>query len=126
MHHRLLFADDHPETAALLCGLLEPEFDVVGQVSDGMALVNAAEELAPDVIVTDISMPVLDGISAASQILHKNPSARIVLVTVHADPLLAARGFEAGALGYVLKRAAGEELVPAVRSALQGKRHGSK
>jgi len=123
---RLLLADDHRETAELLRGLLQPEFDVIAQVQDGLALVSAAERLSPDVIVSDISMPGLDGISAAAMILRKNPAARIVLVTVHCDPLLVERGLETGALGYVLKRAAGDELVPAVRSALRGERHVSR
>ena len=120
---RLLLADDHPETAELLSELLQADFDVVGRVEDGVALVSAVERLAPDVIVSDISMPHLDGISAASMILRKNPAARIVLVTVHSDPVLAERGLSAGALAYVLKRDAGDELVPAVHSALRGERH---
>ena len=120
---RLLLADDHKETAELLRGLLEQEFDVIAQVQDGFALLSAVERLSPDVIVSDISMPGLDGISAATQIVRRNPAARIVFVTVHCDPLLAERGFEAGALGYVMKRAAGDELIPAVRSALRGERH---
>ena len=123
---RLLLADDHKETAELLRGLLEQEFDVIAQVQDGFALLSAVERLSPDVIVSDISMPGLDGISAATQIVRRNPAARIVFVTVHCDPLLAERGFEAGALGYVMKRAAGDELILAVRSALRGERHVSR
>jgi DNA-binding NarL/FixJ family response regulator len=125
-HPRLLLADDHADTAALLRGLLQPEFEVVAEVHDGLALVLAAEQLSPDVIVSDISMPGLDGIAAASLILRRRPSARIVFVTVHSDPLLMERGFEAGALGYVRKCAAGEELVDAVRAALRGERHASE
>jgi len=120
---RLLLADDHLQTAELLRGLLESEFDVIGQVEDGNALVSAVERLSPDVIVSDISMPGLDGIAAAVQIVRRNPAARIVFVTVACDPLLMERGFEAGALGYVRKCAASDELLPAVRSALRGERH---
>ena len=120
---RLLLADDHRETADLLAELLETEFDVIGRVEDGVALVSAVEELEPDVIVSDISMPYLDGISAATAILRRNPAARIVLITVHADPLLAERGLSAGAMAYILKRDAGDELVQAVHSALRGERH---
>jgi DNA-binding NarL/FixJ family response regulator len=121
MHHpRLLLAEDHVETAELLCEVLQPEFDVIARVQDGVALVAAAERLDPDVIVSDITMPGLDGIAAAAEILRHNAEARIILVTVHADPLLAERGLAAGALGYVLKRMAGDELVPAVQSALRG------
>ena len=120
---RLLLADDHSETRALLLALLQPEFDVVAQVQDGHALVSRAEELLPDVIVTDISMPGLDGIAAATAILCKRPAARIVFVTVHSDLSLVKIGLAMGALGYVLKLAAGEDLVPAVFAALRGERH---
>lgn len=123
---RLLLADDHRETADLLRGLLQPEFEVIAQVEDGLALVDAAEGLSPDVIVSDISMPGLDGISAARQILRHDPDARIVFVTVHNDPFLVKRGFETGALGYVLKGEAGDDLMPAVRAALRGERHVSR
>ena len=120
---RLVLADDHIGTAELLRGLLQPEFDVIAMVRDGLALVSAAERLSPDVIVSDISMPGLDGITAAIAILHRNPAARIVFVTVHNDPILVERGLETGALGYVVKSTAGDELLPAVRSALRGERH---
>ena len=79
----VLLADDHPVTAALLRQLLWATFDVVGEVSDGYALVEAAERLKPDVIVTDITMPGLDGIEAARRILAMDAAARIVFVTVH-------------------------------------------
>jgi DNA-binding NarL/FixJ family response regulator len=120
---RLLLADDHLETASLLRGLLQEEFDVIEQVEDGIALVSAAERLSPDAIVSDISMPGLDGISAATIILRRDPAARIIFVTVNSDPLLVERGLAAGAMGYVLKLAAGDELLPAVHSALRGERH---
>ena len=123
---RLLLADDHKETAELLRGLLQSEFDVIAQVEDGLALMKAVARLSPDVIVSDISMPGLDGIAAAAQIVRRHPAARIVFVTVASDPLLMERGFEAGALGYVMKCAAGDELLPAVRSALRGERHVSR
>src|SRR5687768_15255376 len=96
---RVLLADDHLETAAQLRQLLQPEFEVIAHVTDGRTLVNYAERLSPDVIVSDISMPEVDGITAAAAILRQNPAARIVLVTVHGDPSLVTRGLEAGALG---------------------------
>ena len=120
---RLLLAEDHSETRKLLRALLQPEFEVVGDVEDGLTLVAAAERLSPDVIVTDISMPGLDGIAAARLILQRTPAARIVFVTAHPEPVLVERGVSAGALGYVVKFAAGDELIPAVRAALRGERH---
>jgi DNA-binding NarL/FixJ family response regulator len=118
----VLLADDHAPTAQQLRELLEAQFDVVGLVEDGRALVSCAARLSPDAIVADVSMPGLDGIEAAVLIRRSNPDARIVLVTVHSEPVLVARGLAAGALGYVLKDAAGDELVPAVHAALGGER----
>ena len=120
---RVLLADDHPGNMALLCSLLQPEFDVVAQVQNGHALVRAAEALSPDVIVSDITMPGLDGVTAAAAILRQNPAARIVFVTVHGDPIMRERALATGALAYVQKLVAGDELVPAVRAALRGERH---
>jgi DNA-binding NarL/FixJ family response regulator len=122
MRPRLVLADDQAATMALLEHLLQDEFDIVATVHDGQALVDAAVSVAPDAIVTDISMPVLDGIDATREILRNNPSARVVFVTVHADPLLMRQGLAAGGLGYVLKVSAGEELIPAVWAALRGER----
>src|SRR5262249_41885049 len=113
----------HPGVAGLLRQVLETDFEVVATVADGRALVEAAEAVGHDVIVTDIAMPHLDGIAAARAIRRQEPDARIVLVTVHADPALVRRGRAAGVLGYVLKMVAGDELVPAVHAALAGKRH---
>lgn len=123
---RVLIADDHADTMVLLAGLLEAEFDVVGTVTSGSELVIASEALAPDAIVSDVSMPGVDGLTAANRILQKNPAARIVLVTVHDDAVIASKGLAIGALGYVLKSVAGDELVPAVHAALRGERHVSR
>lgn len=123
---RLLLADDHLETAEQLRDLLQPEFEVIAHVTDGRTLVKYAERLAPDVIVSDISMPEVDGITATAAILRANPAARIVLVTVYGDASLVARGLETGALGFVLKLVAGEDLVPAIHAALRGERHVSE
>jgi DNA-binding NarL/FixJ family response regulator len=122
----VLLADDHMETAEQLRSLLQPEFDVVAVVNDGRALVSAAARLAPDVIVTDISMPGLDGLEACTLIRRDNPAARIVLVTVHCEPVLVQGSFAAGALGYVLKDAAGDDLVAAVHAALAGEHYVSR
>jgi DNA-binding NarL/FixJ family response regulator len=120
---RVLLADDHPEVVENLRALLEPEFDVVATVADGNALVAAAEALAPDVIVTDIAMPGLNGITAAGEIRRRNPAARIVFVTVYNHPVLVEKGLATGALGYVLKLRAGDDLVPAIRAVLRGEQH---
>jgi DNA-binding NarL/FixJ family response regulator len=122
---RVLLADDHAGNIELLRGLLETDFEVVGAVQNGHALVLAAETLSPDVIVSDIGMPGLDGMEAATRILDRNPAARIVFVTVQDDPEIARRGLAIGALGYVVKMAAAEELAPAVYAALRGEQHTS-
>jgi DNA-binding NarL/FixJ family response regulator len=115
-----LIADDHPIFAEGLRGLLEPEFEVVGLVADGRALVSAAREHRPDVIVTDITMPSLNGIEAAAQLRDLGVTARVVLLTMHRDVGYARRAMAAGASGYVLKHSASAELVAAVREAVLG------
>lgn len=120
---RVILADDHPEVVEDIRALVEPEFDVVATVGDGNALVAAAETIGFDVIVTDIAMPGLNGIAAATQILRNNPTARIVFVTVHNRPELVEKGLSIGALGYVLKLRAGDDLVPAIHAVLRGQRH---
>lgn len=120
---RLLLADDHKIVVEGLRSLLEPEFELVGTVGDGRALVAAAEKLRPDVIVADISMPSLNGIEAARQLRKAGSEAKIVFLTMHPDVTYATRAFEAGASGYVLKHSAPAELVKAIREALKGRRY---
>ena len=120
---RVLLAEDHAETAEHLRKLLRADFDVIASVEDGGALVDTAARLSPDVIVTDITMPRIDGIAAITLIRRKDPNVRIVFVTVHAESMFIEAGLEAGALGYVLKDAAGDDLVAAIRAALSGKRY---
>jgi DNA-binding NarL/FixJ family response regulator len=122
-HARVLLADDHVAVAEQLRAVLEPEFEVVAVVDSGQALLAAAEAFRPDAIVTDITMPGLDGITAARRLLRRDPDVRIVFITVHDDPAIVTQCLAAGALGYVLKLAAGEELVAAVHAALRGERH---
>jgi DNA-binding NarL/FixJ family response regulator len=119
----VVLAEDHAPVAEQLRKLLEPEFDVVATVVDGDALIRAADEFRPDVIVTDIVMPGLDGIAATAALLAKNPDTRIVLVTAHEDSELTERGYAAGALAHISKHDAGRELVPAVRAAVRGERY---
>jgi DNA-binding NarL/FixJ family response regulator len=122
----VLLADDHAAVAELLRDILEPEFEVAATVGDGRALVDAADTIRPDVIVTDVGMPSLDGIAAARLILRNDPEARIVFVTVHAEAELMLQALSVGALGYVRKLDADVDLLVAVRAALRGERHVSR
>lgn len=118
---RVLIADDHSLVADLCRKLLEGEFDVVGVVTDGHALVTAAAELKPDVILVDIGMPVLNGLDAGQQIRQFLPAAKLVFLTMNTDLEVAAEAFRRGGLGYVLKSCAPAEVVTAVREVLRGK-----
>ncbi len=117
---RLLIADDHRLLAEACKGLLEPEFDVVGIVTDGRSLVKSALSLKPDVVLLDISMPHLNGLDAAEQIKHRLPSTRLVFLTMNAAADVAADAFRRGASAYVLKHSAAEELVTAIRKVVHG------
>ena len=117
---RLLLADDHQIFLEGLRRVLNCEFDIVGVVTDGLALVEAAAKLKPDVIVADVTMPELNGIEAARRILDNDPGSRIVFLTMHPEVGYAIEAFDAGALGYVVKTAAAELLVKAIREALKG------
>ncbi|HEX3877578.1 MAG TPA: response regulator transcription factor [Bryobacteraceae bacterium] len=118
---KVLIADDHAVVAAGLKALLEDEFDLLGVVHDGRALLQAVEELHPDVILTDISMPLLNGLDAIRQIRARCRDARVVVLTMHRETELAADAFRAGASGYVLKISPSEELIAAVRQAAEGR-----
>jgi DNA-binding NarL/FixJ family response regulator len=118
---RVLLADDHRIVAEGLKSLLVEEFELVGIVEDGRALVTAARDLNPDVIVADISMPNLNGIDAMVQLKQHNPHVRVVFLTMHRNAAYARRALQAGAMGFVLKHSAPAELVIAVRAALQGR-----
>lgn len=118
---RVLLADDHRLVAEALKALLREDFDLVGVVEDGLAMVDAVATLRPDVVVADISMPHLSGIEALPRITAASPATRVVFLTMHNDVAYARRALEAGAAGFVLKHSAPEELILAVRSALQGR-----
>ena len=118
---RVLLADDHTIVAEGLRSLLEGEFEFVGTVGDGRALLDAARNLKPDVIVADISMPLLNGLDAARQLKRDGVTAKIVFLTMHAEAQLAAEAFRAGASGYVLKSSAGEELIAAIHEVAKGR-----
>ena len=118
---RVLIADDHNLVAELCKRLLENDFDVVGSVTDGRALVRAASELKPDVIVLDIAMPVLNGLDAGRQIKKILPAVKLVFLTMNPDADVAAEAFTRGASGYLLKTCAAAEMVQAVHQVLRGK-----
>jgi len=117
---RVLLADDHNLLLDGIKLMLEPEFDLVGCVSDGRALLDAAQDLKPDLILLDISMPVLNGIDAAVQLRKLLPTAKLIFVTMHGDADFVIEAFRAGAMGYVIKRAAASELLTAIREVLNG------
>jgi len=118
---RILIADDHNLVAELCKRLLETEFDVVGTVSDGRALLRAAGELKPDVIVVDVAMPILNGLDAGRQVKEVLPGVKLIYLTMNPDVEIAAEAFRRGARGYLLKTCAAVELVLAVREVLRGK-----
>jgi DNA-binding NarL/FixJ family response regulator len=118
---KVLLADDHRIVAEGLMRLLEPEFELVGVVEDGRALLAAAKALNPDVIVSDISMPELNGVEALEELKKVNPAVRVVFLTMHHNVAYARQAMDAGALGYVLKHSAPDELILAVRAAGVGK-----
>jgi DNA-binding NarL/FixJ family response regulator len=117
---RILIADDHTLVADLCKKLLETEFDVVGIVSNGHTLVQAAAELKPNVILVDIAMPVLNGLDAGQQVKEMLPAVKLLYVTMNPDAEVAAEAFRRGASGYLLKTCASSEMVFAVRDVLRG------
>jgi DNA-binding NarL/FixJ family response regulator len=118
---RILAADDHRIVAEGLRGLLEPEFELVEVVEDGRALLEAHDRLHPDVVVADVSMPLLNGIEAVRQLRKAGSRAKFVFLTMHPDVSYATGALDAGASGYVLKHSAPDELVTAIREALAGR-----
>jgi DNA-binding NarL/FixJ family response regulator len=118
---RILIADDHLILAEGLRGLLEPEFEVVGVVADGRELVATAKKHRPDVIIADVTMPSLNGIEAAVQLRDAGVKAKVIFLTMHHDVAYARRAMEAGGAGFVLKHSVANELITAVREALQGR-----
>ena len=118
---RLLLADDHPLFLDGLQKILEPEFEVAGIAQDGRSLVSEAQRLKPDVILADISMPLLNGLEAARQIKKNNDRVKIIFLTMHSDPTYVAEGLQAGASGYLVKNSAAGEVLNAIRAVLRGR-----
>ena len=117
---RILLADDHALILAGIRGLLEPQYDIVEQIGDGRSLIEAALRLRPDLIILDISLPLLNGIDAARQLKKVWPEVKILFLTMHASQLYLREAMDAGGMGYVLKTSAFEELRTAVQKALAG------
>jgi len=118
---RVLLADDHRLLREAFVKLLEPECDVVGAVTDGRALLEAAPRLRPDVVVLDIAMPLLNGLDAARQLKRSMPSVKVIFLTVNEDPDLAAEAFRAGGSAFLLKNSAASELLQAIQDVIQGR-----
>ena len=121
MKTKLLLADDHKIVLDGLCILLAAEFEIVGRAADGRQMVELAASLKPDVIVADISMPLLNGIEAVRQLRDAGSAAKVVFLTMHPDASYLVRAIQAGALGYVLKHAASDELTLAIRHAMENR-----
>jgi len=118
---RILMADDHRIVSEGLRSLLEPEFELVEIVEDGVQMVQAAKRLSPDVILADITMPRLNGLEALEQLRKANCRSKVIFLTMHKDATYAARALRAGASGFVLKHSASSELVMAIRESLKGR-----
>jgi DNA-binding NarL/FixJ family response regulator len=122
---RILLADDHPDMLTALCDLFEDGLgEVVGMVMDGQELVEAAQRLKPDVIISDISMPRLNGLDATRALQTSVPQSKVIILTVHREPVYVSLAFKAGARGYILKRSASHgELSQALLHVLAGGRY---
>ena len=118
---RILLADDQEEMLQTLVEMLEGEFQIVGTAENGMRVLELTPRLAPDIVVLDISMPVLNGFEAALRLKEQCLAARVVFLTAHEDTDLVEAGMSAGALGYVVKSCLATDLVPALWQALAGK-----
>jgi len=123
MRPRILIADDHSLILAGIRKLVETEGDVVGTVEDGRALVEEAQKLRPDLILLDISMPLLNGLDAARQLTKLVPDSKLIFLTMHATPTYATEAFKAGASGYLIKRSAASELKQAIQAVMRGQHY---
>ncbi|MFD1987406.1 response regulator [Mesorhizobium newzealandense] len=117
----MILADDHLMVAEALGRLIDEVADLVGRAADGQQLVESARRLKPDIIVSDITMPVMSGLDALRQLKSEQSSARFIFLTVHTEASVAAEAMRAGASGYLLKAAAGEELLDAIRAVMAGR-----
>lgn len=120
---RLLLADDHTLVVEGIRRLLENDFDLVGTVEDGLSLLRTAADLRPDVVLLDISMPLLNGIDACRELIKLLPDMRVIFLTMHADVVYVEEAFRAGGSGYLLKRSAASELPRAIDTVMHGSRY---
>lgn len=116
----ILLADDHTMISAALRKLLEPEYEVIGRVEDGRALIRVAVDLKPDLVLVDVGMPLLNGLDAGRELKKLMPRVKLIFLTMNPDPELASEALRIGALGYLLKSSQGEELLLAVHNAVRG------
>jgi DNA-binding NarL/FixJ family response regulator len=123
---RILLADDHMIVAQAFAKLLEPDFDIVGFVVDGQALLEGAAKLRPDVVILDLNMPLLNGFDAGKKLKEILPDVKLIVLTVTEDVEVAAEALQTWASGFVLKKSAADELVKAIREAIKGKKYVSK
>lgn len=119
----VVIADDHLLVSEALRSVLAADFDVIGVFTDGMAVVEGAPALAPDVIVLDIGMPLLNGLDAGRELKRLVPKAKLIYVTMNNRPSLVTEAFKSGASGYVLKQSAISELSQCLREVLRGGRY---
>lgn len=117
---RVLLADDHTIFLEALTKMLETEFEIVGTVNDGRALLECLPRLRPDVVVLDVGMPLLNGLDAGRQVKNLRPQTRVIFLTQNHDPSLAAEAFRWKASGYLLKTSAARELIVAIHEAMKG------
>lgn len=121
MKHRLLIADDHALVVEGFRRILEPHFDILGTAANGREAVEKTLTARPDVVLMDISMPLLNGIDAAAQIRTRAPETRVLFLSMHADPIYVERAVDVGAAGFLLKRSAGGELRKAIEEVMRGR-----
>ena len=117
---RVVLADDHPLVLARIEQLLTPEFDVVGTAADGQSAVETTTSLGPDILILDISMPVLSGIQAATRVAATDSRTHVIFLTIHEDADMLAQCMATKAIGYVIKSQMASDLVPAINAALAG------
>ena len=119
MRKKILIADDHPLIQEGLAKILASDYDVLAPVADGRALLRSVTDNQPDVVIADISMPLLNGLDAAAEIVNSYPETKVIILTMYDDVAFATRAFDAGAAGFLLKSAAGVELKTAVETVLR-------